>query len=319
MSDPWLTLRSGPAVLAVACALLAPVVARGEPPSGAKAPAVKAPAAKAPASPAEEARGLFERGVAAHDAGKLLAAEQLFTAAWGFQRSWDIAVNLGIVERKLHKEAAAAEHLAFALATLPPSESEKTRAAVARELAAVASKVGKLTVRSDVTGAVVRVGGRLRGTTPLDGPLFEAPGAVRIEVTKDGFDAASQEVSLTAGGAVDLTLSPKPRPERSLVGPAIAFGAAGVGLLTGLVAGGIAAVKMGELRSRCGADLVCPDRFRGDADFGRTAGHVGTAGFVTAGAFAAVGLTLLLVSESRGTAKVGISAGPGFIGVKGEL
>ena len=316
MSDPWLTLRSVSAALAVACALLAPVVARGEPPPGAEAPA-----AKAPASPTEEARALFDRGVAAHDSGKLLAAERLFTAAWGFQRSWDIAVNLGIVERKLHKEAAAAEHLAFALATLPPSESEKTRAAVARELAAAASKVGKLTLRSGVPGAVVRVGGRIRGTTPLDGPLFEAPGAVRIEVTKDGFDAASQEVSLTAGGAVELTLSPaaKARPERSLTGPIIAFGAAGVGLLTGLVAGGIAAVKMDELRSRCGADLVCPDRFRGDADLGRTATHVGTAGFVTAGVFAAVGLTLLLVSDGRGTAKVGISAGPGFIGVKGEL
>src|SRR5262249_29413121 len=145
--------------IALACVALVPLAARADPPA----------TAHAAQSPADEARALFDRGVVAHDAGKLLAAERLFSAAWGFQRSWDIAANLGIVERKLQKHAAAAEHLAFALAALPPSESEKTRVAIARELAAAASKVGKITIRSDVAGAVVRVGGKIRGTTPLEG------------------------------------------------------------------------------------------------------------------------------------------------------
>ena len=318
MSDPWLAFRWGTAVLAIACAALAPLAARAEPPAPAKGAARPAPRAQ---SPADEARAHFDRGVAAHDQGKLLLAERLFTAAWGFQRSWDIAANLGIVERKLRRDASAAEHLAFALAALPPSESEKTRAGLQRELAAASSKVGKLSIRSAVTGAVVRVGGKIRGTTPLDGPVFEAPGEVTIELSKDGFEDASQKVTLVAGGAVDLTLSPAPksRPGRSLVGPAIAFGASGLGLLTGLVAGGIAMSKMGELRGACGEELVCPDRLRGDAELGRVAAHIGTAGFVTAGVGAAVGLTLLLVPEKSTPAKVGISAGPAFLGVKGEF
>lgn len=318
MSNPSFAFCARSFVLAIGSAVIAPLVAHAEPPPAARAHARPAAAAQ---SPADEARALFDQGVAAHDRGNLVGAERLFTAAWAFQRSWDIAANLGIVERKLKKHAAAAEHLSFALAALPPSESEGTRAGIAAQLAAVSKEVAKLTIRSDVAGAVVRVGGRIRGTTPLEGPVFEAPGPVRIEVAKDGFEAASKEVSLAAGGAVEVALSPAPKPRegRSIVGPAIAFGASGLGLLTGVIGAGVAAAKMDELRHVCGADLVCPDRLRGEADLGRTAAHVGTAGFVTAGAFAAVGLTLLLVPDKSTPAKVGIFAGPGSVGVKGKF
>lgn len=351
MSHPRPLLRSVGALAVMQCALvLAPaalagppgapapaalVRARGKvpasPPKGAApaagpkgAASAKRPAGKtstgpaAPKTPSEEARRYFDQGVAAHDKGKLADAERLFGQAWALQRSWDIAANLGLVERRLGKDAQAAEHLSFALAALPPSEPERTRKNLARELEAASAKAGKLTVRSAVAGAVVRAGGRLRGTTPLEGPLFEAPGRIRIEVTKEGFETAAQEVTVEAGGAVEVTLSPAPAARsgsgRALAGPAIAFGTAGLGLVTGLVAGGIAASTMDDLRRACGPDLVCPEAHRGQADLGRAAAHTGTAGFVMAGVGAAVGLTLLLVQDRAAPAKVGLSVGPGFVG-----
>jgi hypothetical protein len=78
-------------------------------------------------------------------------------------------------------------------------------------------------------------------------------------------------------------------------------------------------VKMDELRQSCGAALVCPDELRGEADVGRAAAHIGTAGFVTAGVSAVVGFTLLLVPDRRTPAEVGIFAGPGFAGMKGKF
>jgi hypothetical protein len=138
-------------------------------------------------------------------------------------------------------------------------------------------------------------------------------------VSKDGFETAAQTVSVTAGGAASVALSPAPRAERSLLGPMVAFSAAGAGLVTGLVAGGVSLAKMEELRPVCDGGR-CPESRRADADLGRAAGHVATAGFVTAGAFAAVGLTFLLLAPETGTpAKMGISAGPTFVGVKGEF
>ncbi|MEZ4311838.1 MAG: PEGA domain-containing protein [Polyangiaceae bacterium] len=132
-------------------------------------------------------------------------ARERFAAAWGLLRSWDIAANLGIVEGKLHDEAAGAEHLSFALAMLPPSEPEKTRVALSRELATVTAKVARVSVKSEVGGATVTVAGHAR-VTPLAEGVFVTPGSVLVEVSKVGFDTASRRVEATAGAEVTVVL-----------------------------------------------------------------------------------------------------------------
>jgi hypothetical protein len=271
-------------------------------------------------APADEARGLFEQGVAAHDAGELEKAEALFTRAWAKKRSWDIAANLGIVLRKRGQPVRAAEHLSFAISALPPSESDATRAAIARELASVLPLVGRLTIRSSVEGAEVRVAGVHRGVTPLDRPVVMAPGIVLVEVNKDGFEPAMEYVRAGAGSMVEVTFtlvrSPA-REERSLAAPLVAFGVGGAGLAMGAIATGVSVAKRADLEAVCGPDLVCPPRARAEAEAGRAAGHVATVGFAVAGLGAAIGLTLLAIPTGKSSTRVGLTVGPAFVGLKG--
>lgn len=281
----------------------------------------EAPAAAAAARPgADEARSLFERGVAAHDAGELEKAEALFSRAWAKKRSWDIAANLGIVLRKRGQPARAADHLSFALSALPPSESDATREGIARELASVLPLVGRLTIRSSVEGAEVRVAGVHRGVTPLDGPVVMAPGIVLVEVKRDGFEPAMEYVRAGAGSTVEVTFtlvrSPA-RGERSLAAPLFAFGIGGAGLVLGAIATGVSVAKRADLEAVCGPDLVCPPGARADAEAGRAAGHIATVGFVVAGLGAAVGLTLLAIPTGNSSTRVGLTVGPAFVGLKG--
>jgi hypothetical protein len=168
----------------------------------------------------------------------------------------------------------------------------------------------------------VRVGGEFRGVTPLEAPVFVAPGAVVVEVKKDGHETAFRYVSAAAGKAHDLsfTLSAKPaEPQRGWAAPAVAFGFGGAGLLTGVIAGSIAAAKLSDLGQVCGPDLSCPSPLRGDAEMGRAAAHVATVGFIAAGLGAAVGVTLLVVPVKKSQAQVGLEIGPSFVGVKGAF
>lgn len=309
----------GSSIVAIAIAIAAgPHEARGEAPSATAKPSVTA-SAKAPD---ESARGLFDRGVTAHDQGKLDVAKDAFGRAWRAQRSWDIAANLGIVERELGEHVGAAEHLAFALRALPPSESDDTRRELTRELGKVTPKVARVVVRSAVSGAEVRIAGEIKGTTPIDGPLFTEPGSVIVELRKDGYESASQRVDAKAGGesAVTFVMTPSP-PARPIAwaGPAVAFGFGGAGLVTSAVAGTLAAVKLADLRKTCDHDLVCPAAARDAAEDGRAAANLATAGLVLAGAGLAVGVVLLVIPTKSGQGRVGVSVGPGVIGLKGAF
>ncbi|MEZ4294855.1 MAG: PEGA domain-containing protein [Polyangiaceae bacterium] len=88
---------------------------------------------------------------------------------------------------------------------LPPSEPEKTRVALSRELATVTAKVARVSVKSEVGGATVTVAGHAR-VTPLAEGVFVTPGSVLVEVSKVGFDTASRRVEATAGAEVTVVL-----------------------------------------------------------------------------------------------------------------
>lgn len=321
----------GPAALAAAVALLAEGRAvHAQAAKGSAAHATISAAATASAAPqagsktpADDARTYFDRGVTAHDQGKLAVAHEMFERAWEIKRTWDVAANLGILEHKLGRNVQAAEHLSFALAGLPPSEEDDVRKGLEDELAPVLAAVVKITVRTAVPGAEVRVDGETKGVTPLDGPVFAAPGSkIVVELRKDGYEPASQRIEAKAGEAKDVSFVMRqlpPRTERSWRAPAVAFGFGAAGLVAAVAAGTFAAVRLGELRKSCDPDLVCPESARRDAEDGRTAAHLATAGAALAGAGLAVGIVLLVVPTKTTEARVGLSVGPGVLSLEGAF
>ncbi len=142
-------------------------------------------------------------------------------------------------------------------------------------------------------------------TTPVVPPLASTVGPV----------AAPSDT----GGAVVS----EPGTGRSIVGPAIAFGVGGAGLIVGAVTGGITFANAAEVRELCGGDLTCNKGQESEVNLeGRKGiGYVSTAAFVVAGAGALVGTLLLVLSGGKKNepAKAALSVGPGFITVKGAF
>lgn len=307
--------------LAASGARADPPGAAGKPPAPEREPP-RSPGAKALSEASDEGvRGLFERGVRAVDQGKLALAEELFSKALGLAPTWDIATNLGVVERKLHHDAAAATHLRFALRALPPSEEDRTRTSIEHELSLVLPAVVQINVHSNEDGAEVRLGGATKGTLPLRDPLYAEPGSVTVEVAKDGFAPVSRTVTGAAGATIDVTLPFAPRRSREaprFLAPAVAFGFGTMGLLTGIIAGSFAAQRMADLKAFCGAS-VCPEGARASADDGRAAAHLSTAGFVLAGVGAAVGTGLFVLSIPGAPAFARVTTGLTSVGVEGSF
>lgn len=330
MSRSALLFFAGIAVLSIG---LSGSAAWADPPKGATTEKPSEPAAphrpadkpsrKAPLAPADEGvQSLFDRGVRAVDQGQLTLAEELFSKALAERSTWDIATNLGVVERKLHHDVAAAEHLRLALRAFPPSETEETRRSIERELSLVLPAVVQIKLHSNVAGAEVRLGGATKGTLPLPDPLFAAPGSIAVEVTKEGFAPETRTVRGVAGATIDVTVQLTKRGSAVAprwVAPAVAFGFGGLGLLTGVVAGAFAAGRMADLKATCRGGVLCPESARAAADEGRTAAHLSTTGFVLAGLGAAVGTGLFLFSIPGAPASARLTTGLTSVLVEGSF
>jgi hypothetical protein len=291
------------------------------------APPIRAALAADPAQPTDapapnEADRLFAEGVEARKAGKLAEAEVLFLKAWALKKTWDIAANLGLVEFKLGKLAEGARHVTFAIANLPPTESDATRESLSAALAAARPDIGEVRIACDVDGAEVRVGGKLEGTTPLPASLFAAPGQLVIEIRKDGYEPGRKAIEVKKGSVEDVTVTltrrgPPPGPSRL---PAyVAFGVGGAGLVLGAITGGIAAGQMDGIVKACGSDKLCPKSAAADLDATNTLANVSNVSFVVAGVGAGVGVTLLLLPGGDANTKTSLVVGPSFVGVKGAF
>jgi hypothetical protein len=142
--------------------------------------------------------------------------------------------------------------VAYAIANLPPTESDTTRESLAKAFAAARTEVAEVKVTCDVEGATVRVGGKVAGVTPLGAAVFAAPGAVTVEVTKDGHEAASKSVEATKGGTEEVALTlvknvgapGGPRKEIVIAGGALG----GASVIAGAVLLGVAFAQRDALR-----------------------------------------------------------------------
>jgi tetratricopeptide (TPR) repeat protein len=291
---------------------------------GAPAAAAAASAsASATAAPMDEATALFKKGIAADDAGKQAEAEELFRKAWALKQTWDIAANLGLVESRLGKHAAAAEHLAYAARLIPPTEPASTGAEIAKRLESERAEVAAIKVRANVDGAEVWLGGERKGATPLAEELFAAAGSVTIELRKDGYETVRQTIEAKKGAAQEAAFTMRaketPPPEPNRLPAYLAFGAGGVGLVLGAITGGISLAQYGDVKKTC-SGTVCPESQRSAADAGKALGYVSTVGFVLAGVGAAAGVTLLLVPIGKSApGHAELTLGPAFVGVKGAF
>jgi len=227
------------------------------------------------------------------------------------KKSYDVAGNLGLVEAELEDWRAAAEHLHYARSVFPMKGKPESRERIERVLAEAKSKVGCFSIKVSVDGAQVRVGDREVGSTPIGDLVCGYPGPATVDVTRDGYRAASEPINLAMGGetSVSITLVPAkdegtgkgetdPRP----LWPTFLLGGvalAGVGAGIGLVVAGSG--KYGEAEETCTsatADCIAAQQsFLDEAD---TLSAAGIVSFGVGGAALVGTLLYLLVPGGPG-------------------
>jgi hypothetical protein len=164
-------------------------------------------ATAAPDVRADRADELFAAGEKAFESKDLQGARARFLEAYAIRPSFDVLANLGLVESRLGLLRDAAEHLAAALATFPPSGDPAVKRAMESDLAGLAKKLGRVVVEAGA-GAQLRVDDTDRGLVPARGSveLWLDPGEHRLEATDPERGDARANVRITPGSEQTLVL-----------------------------------------------------------------------------------------------------------------
>lgn len=191
------------------------------------------PALAEPKQPAEPPQAAQQTEIAAHarykEAYAAIERKDWPTARLLLQRLWeefhtyDVAASLAQVNYQLKDFAAAAGHMAFAAANLPPKEKPETAERFRTGLAELKELVGAVKVSVDVAGATVTLDGRPVGVSPLDSELFVDGGPHWLEAKLEGHGTASQRFYSSAGEELSVALElarPQAPPEVHEAAPA---------------------------------------------------------------------------------------------------
>jgi hypothetical protein len=270
----------------------------------------------------DTARGLARRSATLLQQGKYAEAFERAKEAEAIRHApFHLAVMGAALEGMGRLAEAMATYERLVAEPLPPNASSVAR--TAQEDAA--ARLRGLEARVPSVMVVVPAG--VEAAATLDGRPFEwrTRAARRVDagrhlerVTAPGYRTFEQALDLPPRGGVvvvEATMLPDgatttsgaattadaPAERRSRVPEAIAFGAGGVGLVVGAVAGAMFLDRLGDLQDRCPGDR-CTEAERGDIDTAYTLSTVSTIGFAVAAAGAVTGITLLVVRPSAAAA-----------------
>ena len=168
------------------CLLLAAVV-----------PLVLAVSSSALAQPAAEAEVHFKRGVSLYQETDFKAALVEFKRAYELSHKWQLLYNVAQAEYQLRDYAAALSSFETFLREGGDRIPKARRAEIDQEIARLRMRVGKVTVRSNVAGAIVFVDDEPVGPTPATRNV--AVGGRRITVKRDGYASWTKTVDVASG------------------------------------------------------------------------------------------------------------------------
>lgn len=144
-------------------------------------------------------REAFARGRSAISDERWRDALGIFQKLWTDRRSFDVGLQLGLVELNLRKYRDAAEHLAFGIRNLPPKEPKTTEDRARKLLALAEREVFALEIYVDRSNIEIRIDGTSVGRSPLDGDTYLDPGSHQIEAIVEASAPLQQSVIAKAG------------------------------------------------------------------------------------------------------------------------
>ncbi|HEY3435902.1 MAG TPA: hypothetical protein VGK41_09645 [Solirubrobacterales bacterium] len=168
-----------------------------------------------------ERREAFGRGRAAMSEERWRDAQTIFQKLWVERRSFDVALQLGLVELNLKKYRDAAEHLSFGIRNLPPKEPKTTEDRARKLLTLAEREVAAVEIYVDKSNVELRVDGVSIGRSPLDGDTYLDPGAHQIEAVIEGAAPLSQTVFGKAGERERIVFDTTKAPALAETEPAV--------------------------------------------------------------------------------------------------
>jgi hypothetical protein len=157
----------------------------------------------------------FAKGIAAFNHERFGEAAEEFEEAYRLSPSYKVLYNIGQVDVALGKSVEAIDaferYLQEGKTAVSVARQQEVREAIAKEKA----RIGSITVRTEPTGADIRLDGRVVGSTPLDHPILVTIGPHTIEATIAGRPSRIRDVQVVGGGELDLeiALEAPPLPE----------------------------------------------------------------------------------------------------------
>ncbi|TAK22983.1 MAG: PEGA domain-containing protein [Myxococcaceae bacterium] len=156
---------------------------------------------------------MIRRGLELRRGGRDLEAFQTFEAAWEASHGARARAQMSLAAQALGRWADADRFLREALAVADDPWVAGRRAALERSLAEIDAHLGRLELRCNVDGALVRVDGTPRGTTPLAEPLRLPAGSVTLQVGAPGYLDVTRQAVLavdqTTREEIDLVAVPR--------------------------------------------------------------------------------------------------------------
>jgi hypothetical protein len=287
---------------------------------------------------ASEARRLFEQGVTAADHERWEEAIDLFRrSAQIVERpgtSYNLAVALDHLGRA--REARAALEDYFRLA----GDHDSRNADAVALRTQLDRRVARLALTVHPESATVRIDGEEQQGSGAERAIVLDPGDHTVEVSAEGVEPQTIQVSATAGASISRTvdLAGEHRVAHDEGHPAPSGGGglhtlgivglivAGFGVASGVVAIGTGVASNDTytyLNTQCAADGTCPASVQPTIDSGRALAWTSTIFTIVAGLAGIAGVSLLIVDLTSGggsnNARLELAPGPTLAGLSGRL
>ncbi len=141
-------------------------------------------------------------------------AEKILASLWAEARTYDVALGLGQAELNQKEYARAARHLSYALANLPPRETDELRARTQEFLELARQHLATVQIWVDPEDATISVDGESVDTAPSS-DVFVEVGPHAIVARHADYQSAEVRVDALQGQTypVRFQLSRLPAPE----------------------------------------------------------------------------------------------------------
>ena len=162
--------------------------------------------ADTPAAPAAKDAGKhFQRGVALYNEADYRAALVEFRRAYEIAPNAAVLYNIGQTYYQLQNYAAALTTLQHYLGEAGPSAPHRRE--VEQTLDTLQSRVGKVTISSNLADCEITIDDELAGKTPLGEPQLVSIGRRKVTASHAGLPSQTKQVDVAAGDTMQLAFA----------------------------------------------------------------------------------------------------------------